>query len=212
MLHQKDNAIHDKRHAILEKAKQTLFSKPIAAFSLNGFLQEHGISKGSFYHHFKDRDDLIFAILEHDTKLYRIRIENELYTCKSLEEKMYKIFEVYYEDNAQNRWICECYADLFAYAMQNPSKQIKKHFQNIKEDSQYLFIQSIQTSSLSKRKKQLAHELSEFMSVALDSFFVTFPVFVADGYSKDELWHLRREKIIHIIKSLCALFENLSKK
>lgn len=199
-----------KRNEILSLAKNELLSCSIASFSLNIFLTKAHISKGSFYHHFKNRDDLIFSVLEEESRIYRIKLEDEIYKQSSLKAKFSLIFEAYYEDSAKNRWIAECYKELFIYAITSGNERARRHFENIKDDTLYLINQSIETSNLSKAKKIIALNLSEFLSIGIDSFFVNYEYFFTKNFDKDSLWQEQRDKILSFIENICLLLESNS--
>lgn len=199
-----------KRNEILTLAKKELLSASIADFSLNTFLAQAHISKGSFYHYFKNKDDLIFCVLEEESKLYRINIEDKIYKQGSLKDKLSQIFEAYYEDSAKNRWIAECYKELFIYTITSGNECAKRYFENVKDDTLYLINQSIETSTLSKAKKKIALDLSEFLSISIDSFFVNYEYLFTKKFTKDELWQEQRSKILKFIENICLLLESNS--
>lgn len=138
---------------ILQVAIPMLYQKGILHFSLNEFLQNHHISKGSFYHFFKDKDALVYEVLCRDAQNYRYKTEKELYVCKTLESKMRKIFEAYYIDNTYNKQFCKFYEDMFLYAVTSQNTLFTRYIENLKEHTHYLILQSIETTQASKVKK-----------------------------------------------------------
>jgi TetR/AcrR family transcriptional regulator, transcriptional repressor for nem operon len=52
------------REAVLEAATRLMHLRGYQATSLDDVLRESGVGKGNFYHHFKSKEDLGFAILD----------------------------------------------------------------------------------------------------------------------------------------------------
>lgn len=182
---------------ILQVAIPMLYQKGILCFSLNEFLQVHHISKGSFYHFFNDKDTLVYEALCKDNQNYRYKTERELYTLKSLESKMCKIFEVYCVDNAYNRQLCKFYEDMFLYAITSQNTLFMRYIQNLKEHTHYLILQSIESTQISKAKKGKMRDLSEFLSLGIDGFWLLQSVM-------GKTWEEKNVEVKHLIQSLCV--------
>ncbi len=52
------------RETILEKGEALILSKGFGGASLNDILKETGVTKGAFFYHFKNKDDMALAILD----------------------------------------------------------------------------------------------------------------------------------------------------
>ena len=52
------------REAILKAAKRLILIKGYNATSVDDLLHDSGVGKGSFYHYFKSKEDLGYAILD----------------------------------------------------------------------------------------------------------------------------------------------------
>lgn len=186
------------KEGILQAAIAMLYERGVLHFSLNEFLQHSHISKGSFYHFFKDKDSLIYEALCKDNQNYRYKIERELYACKSLKEKLEKVFEVYCVDSPHNRRLCKIYEDMFAYAISSQNTLFARYLENVKEHTHYLILQSIETAHISKAKRLKLRDLSNMLALGLDGFWLMLGVL---GRSFEE----RQEEIQGFIESLCTL-------
>jgi AcrR family transcriptional regulator len=64
--HPKPSALHDRGpDKWLEAAIKTLIAEGLEAVRIDRLATQLDISRGSFYHHYKDRDDLLRAVLAH---------------------------------------------------------------------------------------------------------------------------------------------------
>ena len=68
------------REAVLEAAARLMHLKGYQATSLDDVLRESGVGKGNFYHHFKSKEDLGYAILD---QVITVFIERTLDPCFS---------------------------------------------------------------------------------------------------------------------------------
>lgn len=186
------------KEGILQAAIAMLYQKGILHFSLNEFLQSNHISKGSFYHFFKDKDSLMYEALCKDNQSYRYKIEKELYACKNLEEKLYKVFEVYCVDSAHNRQLCKMYEDMFVYAIASQNTLFARYLENVKEHTHYLILQSIETAHIGRVRQAKMRDLSPMLSFGLDGFWLMLGVI-------GKTWEERKAEIEGFIKALCVI-------
>ena len=54
----------DVRKLILESTEELLKDKAFADISLSGIAEKAGISKGTLYYHFRNREDILFALMD----------------------------------------------------------------------------------------------------------------------------------------------------
>lgn len=198
-----------KKEEILEYALDFIKQKGVLEFGLNEFLHQYKISKGSFYHYFSDKDKLVYEALCKDVQEYRYFTENALYQFKDLESKLLKIFECYCVDNSENRAIVRIYEEIFTYTIKSNSPLFRHYLDELKDCTSYLIRQSIESSKLSKAKRESAITLIPFLSVGLDGYWLLEGL---DSGSQVDLWLTRSEKIKKLIHSLCALLYTNKKR
>jgi TetR/AcrR family transcriptional repressor of nem operon len=68
----------DTRERILDASCQAIISKSFNGAGLNEILQNAGVPKGSFYHHFKSKEDLGIAVIEKSTAEHMERLKELL--------------------------------------------------------------------------------------------------------------------------------------
>lgn len=66
------------RTAYIELAIRTLESSGIAAVTMLGLANQMGVTRGSIYHHFENREDLLQAMLDHWEQDSTLRIRDEV--------------------------------------------------------------------------------------------------------------------------------------
>ncbi|RAX58900.1 hypothetical protein CCZ01_01520 [Helicobacter monodelphidis] len=189
-----------KRDEIIAMGKGMLDKEGVINFSLNTFLAQNNISKGSFYHHFKTRNELIFAILEEELRIFRANVEEKIYSLHTLQEKLMLIFGCYCFDTPKNRHICKIYEDLGKACLYD--EVFNAHLRKIQKDMSYLIVQSIETSRLSPSKRKIALDMVEVLSIGIDGFFVYYGL-VLDTDS--DTYAVRSEQIMSFVVALCTL-------
>jgi AcrR family transcriptional regulator len=68
----------DKINQILDSVENLLLNSNISEISLNKIITESGLSKGGFFHYFKNKDDLIIALTERSMEIYKTLIIDEM--------------------------------------------------------------------------------------------------------------------------------------
>jgi len=90
------------REKWLELAIEALSIKSKSKFSLDSLIKAMPVTKGSFYWHFKDRAEFLFALVEywsrHDTKI-AIKVLEALPEAASASQKLWELMCVIYELN-----------------------------------------------------------------------------------------------------------------
>lgn len=66
------------RNSWLEVALELLHDKGINAVTVDALAKQLGITRGSFYHHFKDRNDLSKEMLEYWKKKWTVEIRDDI--------------------------------------------------------------------------------------------------------------------------------------
>jgi len=159
----------DTRERILRMALKLFIEKGFAEVSINNLIQEVGIAKGSFYYHFKSKEQLINEIIERVIFPYLDDILKSLDECNgSAKEKLLNAFEknsqaeVYLRidfnvDNINNRsiiiLIVECikrYENMATHIIEF-TDQLLGRIENIIEEgkSKYQILNTVDSKSIS---------------------------------------------------------------
>ena len=86
---------HLSREEWLEKALNVVSRGGGAKLRINNLVAEVGVTKGSFYWHFKDREDFVHRLIDYWHERYTLRVSDYLDVFEgSAEEKLRKLMEM----------------------------------------------------------------------------------------------------------------------
>jgi AcrR family transcriptional regulator len=83
------------RQFIIEKAGPVFNKKGIEATAMSDIMEATKLSKGSLYVHFKDKDELTKAVLEHNLHLLERKLNMATGKCRTAREKLFAFMDVY---------------------------------------------------------------------------------------------------------------------
>lgn len=73
------NPVHNlSREEWLEKALGIVFREGAAKLRIDNLVKEVGVTKGSFYWHFKDRQNFVHRLIDHWHERYTLRVSDAL--------------------------------------------------------------------------------------------------------------------------------------
>jgi len=76
---------HDERlNELLDVGQQLFFQKGYELTSVNDIIEKVGVAKGTFYHYFKSKDDLLDKLIDRWTHLTMARLENQVMNQEKL--------------------------------------------------------------------------------------------------------------------------------
>ncbi|MDR0269770.1 TetR family transcriptional regulator C-terminal domain-containing protein [Paenibacillus sp.] len=87
-----------KREFILERAKDLFIQKGYAATSMEDLVHFTGISKGSIYYHFENKEDLFFRLIEKNSLEWESQWREKEKNYGTFSEKIYGITDHYVSD------------------------------------------------------------------------------------------------------------------
>lgn len=79
-----------KREQIIEGAKRVFMSVGFASASMNDITREAGVSKGTIYVYFQNKEDLFSAIIENERALFLAAVRTVLAAHEDVEAGLYK--------------------------------------------------------------------------------------------------------------------------
>lgn len=175
-------------------------SDKIENLTLNAILKHLGISKGSFYYHFKSKDDLlsqaINPLIESQTQKFKQNIKK----LNNLKDQFYLLFEPFIMEanNDRLKHIENFYVNLFFKEYTNETKfqNTKKLYTKIKNDRKSLLIQALKYNDIKIDKKLTT--LIEFVDITMAFYYWSNKIL----YKK----HTNNE-IAELIDMLCSMIE-----
>jgi len=78
----------ERRREIMSKSSELFLSNGYDKTSVNTIVVELGIAKGTFYHYFKSKEEILCAILEESVEIYAEKIRKELNDLSGAGNKM----------------------------------------------------------------------------------------------------------------------------
>lgn len=136
---------------IIQKATNIIDSykiSSISAMSLNSILQEIGISKGNFYYHFKDKDDLLYQVLSPFIKEHTRDLKAQIKKLNTLKEQIFWLYEPLFVNNhCKTKHIEDMYHFLF-FKDGIKSKAHKKLYINILSSRKSLLMQVVKLNNI----------------------------------------------------------------
>ena len=168
--------------------------------TLNVILKHLGISKGSFYYHFKSKDDLLFQAINPLIKNQTQKFKQNIKKLNNLKEQFLLLFEPFVIDpnNDNLKHIENFYINLFFKEYTNQSKFLntKKLYTKIKNDRKSLLIQALKYNDIKVDKKLTT--LIEFVDITMMFYYWSNKIL----YNKQT-----NNEIADLIDMLCNLIE-----
>lgn len=114
------------RERILEASSQAIVAKSYNGVGLNEILKNAGVPKGSFYHHFKSKEDLAIAVIEKSTAEHLVRFREYLTDrSKSPLERLREVFRIAREMLLEQGFNRDCLVPKMALEIANLSEPVR---------------------------------------------------------------------------------------
>jgi len=111
-----------KRASIALASKDLLVQNNIDEITISQIAKNAGIGKGTFYEYFKDKNELLFELVEQLMTDYNKHIEQKIDLKKSAREKIKVFYEFFYTKEAKD--FRTLYQKFTAVSLLSPSKEI----------------------------------------------------------------------------------------
>ena len=193
-----------KKDEIIKKLQNFLVanknSEEIESLTLNTILKHLGISKGSFYYHFKNKDDLLFQAINPLMKNQTQEFKHDIKKLNSLKEQFNLLFEPFVTEpnNTKLKQVENFYTNLFFKEYTNKAKlqNMKKIYTSVRNARKSLLFQALKYNDIKVDKKLTI--LLDFLDTTMIFYYHINKVI----YKK----HANNE-ILDLIDKLCNLIE-----
>jgi len=138
-----------KRKDIALSCKQILIEEGINKISISKLAKFAGISKGSFYDYFTNKNDLVFEIINLSILKHNILKEEKLNSVKSSREKVKIFLEIFYEEEDDE--LRNLYKEFLSISLSEPTKDIIDYHTRHNEEY-YLWFKSIFDEGIEKKE------------------------------------------------------------
>ena len=85
----------EKINFICDRAYEEFIKNGVNSFSLNKFIESLNMSKGQFYHYFKNKEELIFEVIDRKSEIFFINAEIRINKAQTFFEKLLALFSFY---------------------------------------------------------------------------------------------------------------------
>lgn len=164
-----------KKYEILYGSYDYIVQFGLKNFSLNALLKYLQISKGTFYHYFRSKDEMLLEVFEYLTLTYIQENQKKLKKANNLKEKLEVVFDTYLIDNAENRDFLVFYKEFilsktYSDTLKVHAQQFQLYFKNI--------IESILTSEIEKGaiKPNAINFVTSLMTIADGILIYSFSI------------------------------------
>lgn len=129
-----------KRQDIALACKDTLIEQGINNVSISSLTKAAGISKGSFYDYFTNKEDLLFEVINIYLSIHNKIKESRLNAVNTAREKVKVFLQIFYEeDDGSLRGL---YKEFLSITLSNPSKEMMEYHLK-RNDEYYKWFESI---------------------------------------------------------------------
>ncbi len=111
-----------KRREIALACKDLLVQKSIQELTVSEIAQTAGIGKGTFYEYFKDKEELVFELVNLLMQAHNARKEAKLAEAKSTREKIKLFYSFFYDEDAAD--LRALYREFIAYSLLAPKAEM----------------------------------------------------------------------------------------
>lgn len=170
------NLPEKKRHSLIKAAEMEFSRVPLYEASIANIVKTAGISRGSFYQYFEDKDDAYFYILNEQTKRRNLAFK---YQLQKYEGNLFEAITAFYYDLLIELPDDEEY-NFFRNALLNVTHQIETIFNEIiegyvKKEGMQEITKLINKDILNiKTDKELTHLIHIISAVAFRNFVEKF--------------------------------------
>jgi len=103
----------------------------IENFSLNQFIKKSKLSKGQFYHYFKNKEDLIFYVMEEEFRKYMSIVDERLKKSDIFLEKLHVLFSIYLDFNSDFKDFNVLVLSTLNMCINSKEKKVKEFNENL---------------------------------------------------------------------------------
>ena len=174
-----------KRFEIICLSYDLLIENGIHNFSIDALIKHLNMAKGTFYHYFSSKDDLINAMMDGLIQDFMHSCSQALKKAKSIEEKLEKLFEIYLADTKESRDFLNLYNEYLLFYTHKGNAlayKINSDYNTyMKEKLIQLFVEEIQKGRLKEESLLFINALL----ATVDGFLIHSAILKEESLSKE---------------------------
>ncbi|MGX2983710.1 TetR/AcrR family transcriptional regulator [Helicobacter sp. 23-1045] len=188
------------KEQIIEKTRKYLKSLGVLkSISLCAILRYIGISKGVFYYHFKDKDELLYEVMIPEIRKKEAEISKHIATLPTLKERLHFMFELYENEKLEKELkAVENFTIYFFFESSDIGKL--KAFKNIHNE-------------IIKSRKTLIHQQIRYYNIKITKDISILVDYIIETMIFYHIYHKKlngkspRREIISVIDMLCKMLD-----
>ncbi|KMK77724.1 TetR/AcrR family transcriptional regulator [Alkalihalobacillus pseudalcaliphilus] len=155
----------DKKNLIMKKALELFAEQGSEATSIQRITEYCGISKGAFYLHFKSKDELIVAIVEHFTKEILFDIDQVVKKQTSSERLLFDFYITTLQSLEKNVSFTKVFAKEQTHSINQELITILHRFERVMKEIIIKVLDRVYGEQVEKSKYDLAYCVNGFISI-----------------------------------------------
>jgi len=163
-----------KRSSIALACKDLVVNNAFKDITITKIVKEAGIAKGSFYDYFKNKEDLVFEIVNILMQEYNEKTEKRLKEAKDAKEKL-KIFASFYYSQ-EDRELRELYKEFVSISLTSANKEMIEFQSKIFNLYRNWLEDIIKESINNKELPESALKLVDGLFATVKGLFITYEV------------------------------------
>ena len=163
-----------KRSSIALACKDLVVNNAFKDITITKIVKEAGIAKGSFYDYFKNKEDLVFEIVNILMQEYNEKTEKRLKEAKDAKEKL-KIFASFYYSQ-EDRELRELYKEFVSISLTSANKEMIEFQSKIFNLYRNWLEDIIKESINNKELPESALKLVDGLFATVKCLFITYEV------------------------------------
>ncbi len=189
------------KEIIIENTRKYLKSLGfLKSISLSDILKGIGVSKGVFYYHFKDKDELLYEVIIPEIRQKEIEINKQISKLPSLRERLHFMFELFTNNALENelKFVENFTIHLFFEDSDiGKLKAFRKIHDEISQSRKSLIMQQIRYYNI-----KITKDISILVDYVIDTM-IFYHIFRKKLKGKAP-----KREIMGVIDMLCRLLEN----
>ncbi len=174
-----------KRQDIAYSCRELLIQEGFSHITISKITQTAGISKGSFYDYFENKEDLVFEVVSQMIDEYNQKLQSKVAMQKSTKEKIKVLTAFFYQD--EFRELREIYAQFAAISLVEKNEAIAA-FQRKNHKFYKKWVEEIVQDGIKKGEIQKsALNLIDGIFAALKGFFISFRVMQREDELEEQI-------------------------
>jgi AcrR family transcriptional regulator len=126
-----------KRKDIALACKELFVQNSISTLTISKIAQVAGVGKGTLYEYFKNKEEIVFELVDLLLQEYSAQLQEKLSKEKSVKNKVKKFAEFFYKD--ENRELRALYKDFVSISLVSPNEEMRA-FQTACFNNYYLWV------------------------------------------------------------------------